>query len=363
MPVYSQATVPEEFYTRTSDMLLVQPEPQYFYARLFLGALSASLSVPPTLGLQLPDRAISGVGADYSSAERDRLALSSPMFSDVIAAKVDFNAAPSSSIRINRPVFANTTYTEASRRIVAGQTISTSPVTPSSQQANLILYSYGGPYDAANNRIAPFGIEKFDANLGVHNAVRMVGTHLVRDCHRFLDAVQVSLLDLASTAVYPEGVTADDDITLAGTAPFTFEQMTRLEAAMDNASLGTFGDGFRALTITPNQLKDLQNDGDIQNMGWNFPQYNALFPQYVRSIGKFHIFKSSTLTQSNNTSSVPVQYGHAIAPGALLGGMGQPLRVTPNTNDNYGRTALVIWQGDMAFGLANSSFVYSVRSG
>ena len=30
--------MPENFYDITSDMLLVQPEPQYFYAELFLGA-------------------------------------------------------------------------------------------------------------------------------------------------------------------------------------------------------------------------------------------------------------------------------------------------------------------------------------
>lgn len=365
MAEWSQGTVPEEFYIKTSDMLLVQPEPQYFYASLWLGAMGASLAEPTELGL--PGRAIQGQGADYTPAERDRLILSNPMFTDVIAAKVDFRGMPGSSIRINRPVFTNSTYTEASRRIISGQTVSTTGQTVGSEQANLQLYSYGGPYNTAAGEIRPYAIEKFDASMGVHNASRVHGTHIKRDFHRFLDAVQVSLLDLASTVVYPEGVSADDDVTTAGSAPFTYEQLARLEAQMDVDNAPTFPDGFRAVVLHPTQVKDLKLDGDMQAMGDFFPQYNALFPQYVRSIGKFHIFKSNTLTTTANSSSVNIHYGHAIAPGALLGGMGAGPNgtgpaVTPNTNDNYGRTALVIWQGDMAFGLANNSLVYSVRS-
>lgn len=357
---FREADTPEEFYTRTSDMLLVQPEPQYLYAQMFLGALSASLNTPMSLGLA--GRDIADKGAAYSQAERDRLMLSNPMFTDVIAAKVNFNAEPGSSIRINRPVFTNTTYTEASRRIVSGSTVSTTAISYGSQQANLQLFGYGGPYDTTNSRIAPFSVSKFDAMHSVHSAVQMTGTHLKRDCHRFIDAVQVSLLDLASSTVYPEGISAANDVTNAGTAPLTFEQIARTEATMDAANLPTFADGFRALVITPGQLKDLKVDGDFQRLAQFFPEYNALFPQYVGSVGKFHIFKSTTLTTTANSSSVNIDYGHAIAPGALLAGMGQPLRVTPNTNDNYGRDVLVIWQGDLAFGLSNSSFVYRVAS-
>lgn len=359
---FSESDIPEEFYTRTTDALLVAPEPQYFYAQLWLGAMSASLNTPMAYGLGIPGRDIPDKGAAYSSAERDRLMLANPMFTDVIAAKVNFNAEPGSSIRINRPLFANTTYTEASRRIVSGATVSTTAISYGSGQANLQLFGYGGPYDTTNSRVAPFAVSKFDAMHSVHSAVQMTNTHLRRDCHKFIDAVQVTLLDLASSTVYPEGVTAANDITTAGSAPLTFEQIARTEAAMDTASLPTFADGFRALVLTPGQVKDLKMDGDIHNLGQFFPQYNALFPQYVASIGKFHVFKSSTLTTTANGSSVNIDYGHAIAPGALLAGMGQPLRVTPNTNDNYGRDVLVIWQGDMAFALANSSFVYRVAS-
>src|SRR5690242_12234002 len=222
MASYSQITVPENFYTKTSDMLLVQPEPQYLYAQLFLGSMAVSLATPDDVALANRDPIV-GTGGQYSSADRDRLMLASPMLNSVIAAKVDFQGLPGSQVRMNRPVFANTTYTEASRRIVSGSTISQSGITIGSQQTNLQLYAYGGPYSTASSAIAPYAIEAFDAQFGVHNAVSMHGTQLVRDCHKFIDAVEVSLLDLASTAIYPEGMSAVNDATTAGSFPMTFE--------------------------------------------------------------------------------------------------------------------------------------------
>ena len=361
---YSRATLPEEFYDKTSDMLLVKPEPQYLYAEMWLGAMKASLQVPDALGL--PGREVPTPGSPYTQAEADRLMLASPMFNEVIAAKVDFNAAPGSTIRINRPFYSNTTYTETARRIASGATISTTAIVGTgavkSEQTNLTLFRYGGPFDQTNARVAPLGIESFDANMGVHKAAQITGTTLKRDCHRFIDLVQAQFLDQAAVAVYPEGMSADNDATSVGAYPFTYEEMSRTEQLMDDANLPTFGDGFRVLVLTPTQIAQLKLDPMYARQAKEFAEYNFLFPQYIKSVGKFHIFKSTTLTTSLNTSSVNIHKGHAIAPGALLGGMGRALRVMPATDDNYGETVKVIWLGDLAFGLADNTFVYSVRS-
>ncbi len=360
MASFNRASMPENFYDITSDMLLVQPEPQYLYAQMFLGALSLSLEVPSELGL--PGRTVGGAGAQYSPEDRDRLMLANPMFRDVIAANVNFNALPGQTVRINRPVYENTTYTEASRRIPSGTTITTTPVTVGSQQTNLTLFRYGGPYDNVNSRPAPYAIEAFDANMGVHKASSIHGTHLKRDFHKFIEAVQVSLLDLAATAVYPEGMSGVNDATHVGAFPLTYRQIVDVESQMDTANLPTFSDGFRALVLTPVQVSQLRKDPEYQRSAKEFPQFNILFPGYVGSVNKFHIFRSTTLTVSNNSSTVPIHYGHAIAPGSLLAGMGRRPRVAPNTNDNYGETVLVMWLADLAFGLANNALVYSVRS-
>lgn len=360
MGVFSRTQVPENFYDITSDMLLAQPEPQYLYAQMFLGALRTSLPTPTELGL--PGRTVGGVGAPYSSEDRDRLILANPMMSSVIAATVDFNGLPGHTVRINRPTFANSTYTVASRRVTAGTTITTTPITVASQQTNLTLEQYFGPYDQANSRPAPYGISRMDTKVGVHNSAQIHGTHLKRDFHRFIDSVQTTLLDLASSAVYPEGMSAANDATSAGQFPFTFEQLTRVEQTMDDANLPTFPDGYRALVLTPTQAQQLANDPDYTDSAKEFPEYNVLFPGYVGSVKRFHVFKNTTLNVTANSSSVNIHYGHAIAPGALLAGMGEAPAIVPSTNDNFGLTVLVGWVAALAFGLANNTFVVSVRS-
>ena len=360
MPGYSRASFPESFYDKTSDMLLVQPEPQYLYGMLCLGALRASLTIPSEMGL--PGRSVGGAGAEYSSAERDRLMLSSPLTQEIFAAVVDFNKAPGNTVRVNRPVFANTTYTEASRRIASGTSISTVPITPSSQQNDITLFRFGGPYDSGNSRVAPYAIEAFDANMGIHKASSIVGTHLKRDFHRWVDAVNVALLDLASATDYPEGMTADDDATATGSFPLTYEQICRVERQMDDADLPTLPDGFRLLVLHPEQVNQLRQDLAYQRASEVHPQYNVLFPQYVASVNKFHIFKSTTLSTASNSSSVTIYRGHAVAPGALMCGMGRAPRVAPSTDDNYGETVKVIWLADMGFKVANDTLCRLVSS-
>lgn len=359
MASYSRVEVPEHFFDLTSDMLLVQPEPQYLYADFFLGALSASLATPGEIGL--PGRSVSGAGAAYAPAERDRLMLmGSSLPGELVAAKVDFSGMPGNTLRINRPKFTDSTYTELSRRIPSGTTIGTTGIVPKSEQTNLTLFRYGGPSDGTN--VAPYPIEAFDSQMGIFKAASFIGTHLKRDFHKFCDAVPRALLDLASATDYPEGMTADNDATTAGSFPMTYEQISRVEKNMDDANLPTLSDGFRCLVLHPTQLNQLRNDRQYERAAETFPQYSILFPQYVASVNKFHIFKSTTLTTASNSSSVTIYRGHAIAPGALMAGMGRRPRVAPNTNDNYGETVLAIWLADLAFGLADNRFVRLVSS-
>jgi hypothetical protein len=362
MGVFQRATMPENFYDVTSDMLLVQPEPQYPFAEMFLAALGASLSDDPG-PLGLPGRQLPSAGAPYSASDRGALMLSNPIARELIAGKVDFNATPGQTVRVNRPVFANTTYTESSRRIASGTSISQTPINVASQQTNLTLYCYGGPYDSANSRVAPYGIQSFDANLGVHNAAQIHGSQLNRDFRRFIELVNVSLLDLESSVTYPDGMSAANDATTAGMFPMRLEQLTRAHRDSNNANLPTFSDGFRMAALTPTQIQQLEVDPAYQRAGQFLPEYNILYgAAYKKSVAGFHVFEVNTLTTANNSSSIAVHQGHVIAPGALLAGMGRRPRVMPNTNDNFGETILVMWLADLAFGLANNTFSIGLRS-
>lgn len=355
----SRLTLPENFIDWQSAQLLVQPEPQYLFAQFFLSAIGASL--PTVGGLGLDGRQVPTQGVGYSAAERDRLALADALPQSLFALGIDFKAKPGNTVRVNRPAFADTTYTSASRRIGTSQTISTVPITIGSEQTHLVLERYAGPYDQANSRVAPFAIESFDAQMGIHAETSIVNTNLRRDFHKFLDQTCVTLGSLGS-AIYPDGMTADNDATSVNSYPMTVEQLSRTEQLMDEASLPKLPDGKRILVITPLQWKQLKHDPEFSVNSTFHKEFNILFANYQGTVGGFHTFTSSTLQKVNNSSSVPVQYGMAMCPGGFMSGMGRPPSIRTSTDDNYAETVKVIWLADLAFGLSDNRFFYSVRS-
>ncbi len=352
----SRIDLPENYFDKTSDGLLTQPEPQYPLASLFLSALASSLPMPSGIGLD--GRQMPSAGASYSSAERDRLALAQALPGSLFALGIDFAKASGNTVRVNRPAFANTTYTQASRKIGTGASISTTAITIGSEQTHLVLERFAGPYGSG---VQPFAIEAFDANMGVHSLPSLVGTQLKRDFHRFLDAVHVVLGD-SGTSIYPDGMAADNDATTAGSYPMTLEQVSRTEEEMDDANLPTLPDASRVLLLSPKQWKQLKHDPEFEAQASFHPEFNLLFPNYVGSVGKFHVFKSTTLSRPTNSSTVAVHRGIAMAPGCFMGGMGRKPRVAVSTDDNYGEASKVIWLADLAFGIADSRFFRSVRS-
>jgi hypothetical protein len=157
-------------------------------------------------------------------------------------------------------------------------------------------------------------------------------------------------------------MSADNDATATGSYPMSLELVSRTEADMDASNLPTLADGCRVLMLSPTQWKQLKHDPEYEAQASFHPEFNLLFPNYVGSVGKFHVFKSTTLSTSTNSSSVVIHYGIAMAPGGFMAGMGRKPRVAASTDDNYGETAKAIWLADLAFGITDSRFFRSVRS-
>lgn len=359
----SRVELPAEFYDWTDSKLLIQPEPQYVYADLMLRALQSSLSMPDMIGL--PGRTIGGQGADYTTPEQDRLNLEPDMISEnVFAAKVDFRGQPGTSVRFNRPKYSSSTYTDASRRIAPGSSISTTAIGVDSEQAVINLHRYGGPYDSTNSRIAPISVEAFDAQMGVHNLVKVAGLHLVRDFHKFLDAQGVALFDAASTTVRPRGMTTDNTATSKGQFPLDYETLGRLARQMDDAYVPVLPDGRRMLVLTPTGMKQLRDDPQFATYAKEESSKNPLFYRYSSLkavLPEFYVFVNTQLTTTDNTSSISIHTGHAFGPQVLGIGMGRPPRITNNVNDNYGESVPLIWIADLAFTNLDSRLCYKVN--
>lgn len=366
----SRLTLPENFYDTTSAMLLRAPEPQYMFAMLYKAALSAELQ--RGTGIGLPGRQAGSSGAPYRSAEADRFDLGNEgmaILTRMFAAKVEFGGQPGHTVRFNRPKFADSTYTLASRRVAQNATISVVPIEIGSEQKPITLGRFAGPYDNANSRVAPFAVDKFDSTLGVHQAGSIVGEQLQRDYDRWIEAVFVTLLDTASTIVRPQGMTTDDTPAAATSAPFDYDTLNRAEKAADEANVPYFPDGHRVSVITPAQANALKSDPLYARYSEFHPSMNALFPGYLKTVNKIHVFKSNMLTTSNNANSISVHRGMLFGPDLMGIGAGQggpnnnaPAWVAASTDDNYGETPKVIWLTYAAFELFDNRFCVSMRT-
>jgi hypothetical protein len=359
MPSFSRGSIPQNYYDVTVAKLLKQPEPQYLFGRWFLDAVGTALPMPAGIGLD--GRQAPKAGAPFTNYDADRLELARSLPSELMAISRDFGKTPGNTIRINRPAYQNTTYTLASRQVMTSTPISTTPITFGTEQTSLTLIRYGGPYDSVNSRVAPFAIESFDANMGVHSASDEVGNQLMRDFHKFLDAVYITLSE-AGAAIYPDSMASDNDAVTAGSFPLTLEQISRTWQLMTEQNLPRFADGKLGLALTPKQIKQLFHDPETLQQSTYHPEFNLLFPNYFRTVSNFHIFECTTLLSPLNSSSVAVDHGIAFAPSAYMGGMGRPPKIAATTDDNFGEQVKVIWLADLAFGLADSRFIRSVRS-
>lgn len=364
MPV-SRAELPEEFFDRTSAILLRQPEPVRPYANLFKMAVSVQLGIPSSIGM--PGRPISGQGAPYAAHDRDALSLSRDLgLNELFAVSVNFQGEPGHTLKFNRPVFTDSTYTQAARQIGTNQTISVVPIAAGSEQNNLTIKRFGGPYDTTNTRVAPYSLDNFDASMGVHNLAQFIGTHLARDYDKTLESFWVALMDTVANdtthIVYPDGMAADDDCTGAGQFGLTYEQMSRTSKLMDEANLPTLPDGRRAFVCSPAGKKSLKDDPQFARYAKDFGDSNPLQSMgWFNSTPEFHCFMSNNLTSTANSSSISIDKAHAFAPSALMAGSGKPPRVAPSSDDNYGEAAKVIWLAYLALGLADARFGFQVR--
>lgn len=367
----NRATLPDEFYDKTSTRLLIQPEPQYMHGRMLLSAVSMGFErANMDMSLPLPGRDLSdGSGAgDYIGLDQLKFELDDPLAEEAIMVMTDFapgSETPGHVIRFNRPKFADTTYSLASRRVAVGSTISVVPVNVQSEQVPLIVDRYAGPYDSANSRVAPLSISRFDAERMIHPAAKIAELHFTRDFHKFVDKVAVGLFDAVSSSniVRPANMTADNDATQVGDFPMDYATLLDAEKVLDDLNIPRFSNGRRICVLTTLQTKQLVRDPEYQRLAQYHTDYNPLFKgTYVGTVGNIDIHKSTTLTQTANSSSIPIQYGQMFGPGMVgVGPAGSP-RVVPNVQDNYGEDPIAIWIWYCAFGVLNETFGVSIRT-
>ncbi len=360
----NRASLPAEFYEITSARMLLQPQPQFLHGRLIKMALGVSLGGVGSLGLPIPGRSFGTNGADYASANDGRLILSDGIYDQSVMVVGELGKQPGHTIKMNRPVFRDTVYTQASREVASGKTISVIPSSVRSEQTSITIRRFAGPYDSDQNAVGPIGVERFDGNFMLHQPAKIASADLVNDFDKTLDKFGVLLFDQAATIVRPgTNFTTDNDHTAQGDGPMTWALLQRLERVLDEASIPYFPNGKRAVVLHPRQVEQLTLDPVYQRLTRYEQKTNPFFHgTYVGEVGNWVIFKSVTLTKIVNGSGVTVYYGQAFGPGAVGAALAMLPEVRHATQDNYGETALLIWLMYAGFEVLDTRFIASVRT-
>lgn len=357
-------TLPSEFWTKTSERLLLPPEPDYFFANMLyqsaaeaeLRAVNASMGLPNN-GAPVVD--VTGLSLNDKSPYVDALVYE------------DFRAQPGQTVRMNRVVFADTTYTEASRRATRA-TIGTAGADITGEQIEMTIERFAGPLVSAGGAVGPHVIEEFDIKRNpVHNLVERVGVALKRDRNKFVDSVVAAkACQSSSTANYiyagdpNNSLTADNTAFIAqGDRPVDVEMLLRGEARADTVGIPTFANGKRICVLSIRQAQQLQASSRWQKLARTFESRNPLFTKFIGSIGRLDVFVSATNPTATANSTITVQQGVIMGPGALAYAMAMPCetRTDPGVQ-NYSQRVPIVWVADEAFGVLDNRFLVSLRS-
>lgn len=354
-------SLPSNFVDLVRPEMLKAPDHQYLYANMQRFAGMKFLEKVTGIGLEIPGREIKGSGDAPPDFALNRALLDNPLMTNVFGVTYDASGGKSRTVRFNRPIYTNATATMKSREVKSGQDISTTPTTIQAEQVYMTVTREVGPYDDGAGEPRPFSIDELDAEFGVHNLVELVGEHLRRDNVRCHEQWTVDLLDQFD-GFYPRGMSAVDNMTTKGSGNFSFDMIVRLGKAMADRKLPQFPGGTWLMVLTTDQEAQLVSDPVYRQWAHDHPQFNPIFPGHIGRIRDFEVFRSTTLTTANNSSTVAVQYGHAIAPGALGYGMCGGPRVRTTSSDNYGLNPKFIWEEKLALGMLDQSFGYSIRT-
>lgn len=367
----SRLTLPGAFYDRTSQQMLVAPEPEYLYAKLVFAA-NAKMELRdteiPLTAFQVPVSASGGILPP--EAMNDPVVNASWPLADAIQME-DFQGkgvGPGQTVRFPRQIFTDSTYTKASRNITRA-VVGTTPVDIEMGMAELTIQRYGGPY--AGSAVGPYVIESFDLqNKSEIDLSRQCASHLRRDRVKFLDSVVGDLYCSGASSstgyVYPgdytDSLTSDATAFLAqGTRPMDMEALVRAERRAVENKIPTFTGGRYVCILSPRQAQQLLMSRAFRDASQFIPEKNLLTSSYVRSIGRTDIYIGQT-NPTTTTGSITVQLGVLFGQGAVGAAVASACGVYPDSATNFDQRIMVIWRADEEYKVLDNRFLISIRS-
>jgi hypothetical protein len=367
-----RTTLPSFYQDQLSSRVLMPPEPAYVYASLYFDSVAQAEMQRPD-GVQQGARRFAGIGQPvpgFESSTDPNGGRNFTALTDAIVTDFYDTAKPGQTVMMNRVVFADTTYTEASRRVTRS-TIGTASASLTGEQVSITIHRYAGPLVAAAGAVGPYTIEEFDLKHENHSVVQRVGTALQRDYVKTVDSFFANLFctSMPSTSyVYPGdpnlALSADDTaFTAQGDRPFDLETIFRAEeVAMQTLKIAPFANGRYAAFISPKQKRQLQTNSRWEKMVEQYPEKNPVFSQYLGTVGMTDLFVSQTNSTATANSTITVQIGVLMGPGAIGAALAMAPEVRPDSTTNYDQRVSVVWMSDFGLGPLDNRKLVALRS-
>lgn len=362
----SRLTLPSAFLDKLSDRMLMPPEPQYFWANLIYGAaMESQLRASGTFSVN--GRTFSGSGRPTPGSEASPADLNpAGLLSEAVAVE-RFKVGQGSTVKMNRTVYSDTTYTEASRRVTRA-TIGTTATDLNGEQVAITIERYAGPYNGSS--VGPHIIESFDLDKSEEDLLNKAQNHLGRDRTKFIDSVvAIKVIDAApSTAyVYPGDPTlalsTDNSAFLSqGDRPMDYETLIRAEEVAINNKIPTFANGRYAAVISAKQARQLRTNARFEKMVQFMPEKNPIFQRYIGTISMTDVFVGQTNTTATANSTITVQKGVLFGPGVLGYAVANGCHAEVGDDSNFGQRLMIIWAADEGFQVLDNRFAVSLRS-
>lgn len=363
----SRVTLPSEFFDIVSPMMLVQPEPQRYFAQMIFASNARAELAGNDAGSFFNSRSpLPSSGAPVMDLAAQQLMLARAPLGEAIAVVAELgHRGVGHTIRINRPVFSGGGYTEASRVIAQSTSISTTPIEIGAEQVSITVKRVAGPYASSGTAVQPYAIDRFDAGKSVHALASLVGLHLRRDRMTYLDTVVGLLYDSATTNIVRAGnLTADNQFPASGQQPLDLDTLLRAVETLSNANIPRFADGRYMAILSPTQIRQLKTDPEWASQAKEDVAYNLLTGgDYINVGTDLKIAQSNTIQRDTATvSGATIQRGLMFGPGAIGYGLDDACRVAAANEDNYGETAKVIWLAYEGLAMLDETFICGVRS-
>lgn len=363
MPSYiNRGTLPANFLDSVSSgMMIPEPEPQYFFARMAGGAQMRDVALSRDMANAQHFMKFLG-GGEIVSEQLHEMARLIDTYPDAITFVPGFGMNQGDTIKLRRPIYTGGGYDLASRLVKSGVQTSESGVAIKASEVPVVLAQYEGPYDTVNSRVAPYVIEQFDAKFRANKdqLVALVKHHLNRDRIKWLDTVVRDLFRSTTNITYADQVANVLSFTNGAGHAISLETILRAKEAIKNREWHPFPNGKYALCVPTTFQTQMLGDPDYRELSAQHGTgMNQLFG-FITSVNDIDIFEVTTLRTYAAGETVPGD-GNAVPAGAtvyealLFGpgavGMGQAEAPTCYDSDstNFGKEAKVVWRSTEAF--------------